>query len=230
MNNNKTSVIIPAAGIGKRMGGDKNKLLLELGEGTVLDFCIKKFQDSPFIDSIILVVSIKSLNEFKEKYSGLNKIHAVVAGGTERTNSVINGFNALPENVEIVLIHDAARPFVSDNIIKRVVDKLKEKDCCTAAMLVKDTIKVADENLDVKISPDRSKLWLTQTPQGFKKNVLENLIKQAEKDSIVFTDECQLAEKAGIKVALVEGDYTNFKITTAEDILFARALLTQKQD
>lgn len=223
--NVKNAVIIPAAGLGKRMKSNTNKLLLNLGTSTVLDLTIKKFQDCSSIHFIILVVSKESLPDFKNYSTKFSKILAIIEGGKERTNSVINGFNALPNNIDNILIHDAARPFVSTDIINRVLSKLNSVEVVTAAMPVKDTIKIVDDNLNVLNTPERSKLWLTQTPQGFKKNILNKLIKDANKNSIVFTDECQLAEKVGIPVSIIEGDYTNFKITTAEDILFARALV-----
>lgn len=219
----KLPVIIAAAGSSARMG--TNKLLLEIGGMPVIARTMSAFEKSERISRIILVTraeDVFTLQMLGKKY-GITKISDIVCGGNSRAESVLKGFARLGDEKK-VLIHDGARPFVTDEIINSVADRLCDCHAVTCAVKVKDTIKQVDENGAVVSTPDRNSLVAVQTPQGVSVSEYLAAAKSAE-DISVFTDDMSVMESAGHAVYTVEGSYKNIKITTPEDVLSAEVFL-----
>ena len=242
----KLYVIFPAAGSGSRMHSDKNKLLMEVDGATVIDRTLtafKNYADEYDIDlSCVLVVSPGKLEEWNsytsnKDYSSIIKI--IVEGGDTRTRSVGNGVSALkafsPENDDAVFIHDAARCLIDTHSIARCFDAINEDETnvCVSGVKTKNTIKIvkadATESVIVESTPNRDLLYEVQTPQCFKYSVLKECYERAQTDGFEATDDTALAEHYGYKVRIVEGSYSNIKITTPEDIAIAEALLRNIQ-
>lgn len=229
----KTVAIVLAAGRGKRMQSDVAKQYLLVRNKPVLYYSLKAFQDS-LVDEIILVTAESEIayckEEIVEKYE-FSKVSQIVAGGKERYHSVHNGLKAC-KDVDIVLIHDGARPFVDDAIIARNINMVKEYGACVTGMPVKDTIKIADAEGFVQETPRRDLIWAIQTPQTFRYDLIRNAYdtflnnEEANCESYNVTDDAMVAELfGGLKVKLVEGSYNNVKITTPEDMVLAEAIL-----
>ena len=202
---------------------------MELNGMPVLCYSLRCFQESPLIQDIILVTGEESISYCKEeivqKY-GFTKVSAVIPGGKERYDSVYAGLCEC-RDCEYVLIHDGARPFVTEEILKRGLQKVKETGACVIGMPSKDTVKLSDEEGYVKETPNRKCVWTIQTPQIFS----YPLIREAhdsirQKDMSKITDDAMVVEQeTGAKVALAEGSYQNIKITTPEDLDIAEAFL-----
>ena len=218
-------VIIAAAGSSSRMEGVNKQTALLCGV-PVLARTLMTFNRSDAISSIILIVrpeDVFSMQMMAEKY-GIDKLTDIVCGGATRQESVLNGFNRLDKNAEAVLIHDGARPFVDNSVIRGVADALKEYSAVTCAVPVKDTIKVVDNDGEVLSTPDRSSLAAVQTPQGVRVADYRAAIEKIG-DVSKFTDDMSIMEAAGFRVHTVKGSYRNIKITTPEDLGFAEYLL-----
>lgn len=234
MEKNKIAAVCLAAGQGKRMESKVQKQYLLIQDKPVLYYALKAFQDSP-IEEVILVVGAGEeeycKNEIVDKY-GFSKVKAIVAGGKERYHSVFEGLQAV-EKADYVLIHDGARPFLTQEIINRCIEGAKEYKACVAGMPVKDTIKLADSNNNIESTPERSKVWMIQTPQAFEypliKKAYTTLIEQEVqgiKTSIPVTDDAMVVEYfLNQKVHLVYGSYENIKITTPEDMRIAEVFV-----
>lgn len=219
------TAIVLAAGSGKRMGTDVPKQFL-IYRGEPLIVCsLRAFENSPKIDEIILVAAEDMIDycreEIVEKY-GLSKVKNVVAGGKERYESAIKGLEACP-SADYVLIHDGARPKVTEEIIERVLDAAIEYGAAAVAMPAKETVKIADSDGIVIETPKRSGVWLMQTPQAFS----APLIKKANQIVIAngqigdVTDDAMIVERSGLsRVKLVRGSYSNIKVTTPEDLAY----------
>lgn len=232
----QTTAIVLAAGRGKRMQSDIRKQYLLLKGKPLLYYALKTFQDS-FIDEIVLVTSAGEeaycKREIVERY-GFTKVVSIVTGGEERYHSVANGLAAVNEE-GYVFIHDGARPFVNEVILRRAYDAVKEYKACVVGVPVKDTIKVADENRFAIQTPNRENLWQIQTPQVFTtelaKEAYSRLIvgeKEIRKRGINVTDDAMVVETLmKHPVKLVEGTYENIKITTPEDLRIAEVFLTE---
>lgn len=218
-------VIIVAAGNSSRMQG-MNKQFFEVGGVPVIARTMSAFENSALISRIILVTKeefIADMQKIASKYN-ISKLTDVVVGGSDRFSSVLNGFNCLGDNDTKVLIHDGARPFVSGVIIGNVCAALQNFDASVCAVPLKDTVKMVNPDGTVNNTPDRTKLFSVQTPQG----VDVKLYKKAAfsiTDTSVITDDASVMELAGHSVKIVEGDYKNIKITTPEDIVLAEAFL-----
>ncbi len=225
----RNTAIVLAAGQGKRMHSKIQKQFMELDGMPVLCYSLRCFQESPLIQDIILVTGEESISYCKEeivqKY-GFTKVSAVIPGGKERYDSVYAGLCEC-RDCEYVLIHDGARPFVTEEILKRGLQKVKETGACVIGMPSKDTVKLSDEEGYVKETPNRKCVWTIQTPQIFS----YSLIREAhdsirQKDMSKITDDAMVVEQeTGAKVALAEGSYQNIKITTPEDLDIAEAFL-----
>ncbi|MBI3193616.1 MAG: 2-C-methyl-D-erythritol 4-phosphate cytidylyltransferase [Ignavibacteriae bacterium] len=229
--NKKVGVIIPAAGTGSRFGGGVAKQFLELYGKTVLSETLHQFQIHPSIDCIGIAGSTDGIEQIKTlvRVENISKIVWIGIGGTERQDSVWNGLQALqPFSPELVLIHDAVRPFVNGEIIERVLEATVNHGAAIPAVHPKDTVKISDANLLVTKTPLRQQCWQIQTPQGFVFNVLMNAFEQAIRDNFFGTDDASLVERIGAPVKIVEGSYENFKITTREDLVFAELLAKQR--
>ncbi|SEU30526.1 2-C-methyl-D-erythritol 4-phosphate cytidylyltransferase [Paenibacillus sp. NFR01] len=218
---NSVGVVIVAAGKGTRMGTAESKQYLLLQDKPILVHTLEVFQRQAFISEIVLVTGeedVPRCREWIEAY-GLDKVKAVLPGGTERQHSVRRGLEAL--NTTWVMVHDGVRPFVQDREIHACFERAKEVGASVLAAPVKDTIKQVDGGGFVVHTPDRRSLWAIQTPQTFRLSALLAAYEAAEREGFLGTDDSSLAERAGIKVSVVEGSYANIKITTPEDLVFA---------
>jgi 2-C-methyl-D-erythritol 4-phosphate cytidylyltransferase/2-C-methyl-D-erythritol 2,4-cyclodiphosphate synthase len=224
----KTVAIIPAGGAGKRLKAHVAKQYLFLDHMPVLVRTLKVFQKSKVIDNIILALPPDDLvsvrQELIDKY-GLTKITTVVAGGKERQDSVRNCLATINGKCDVVVIHDAVRPFVTQELIRQVITAAKIAGAAAAGVKAKDTIKETKKDNMVAATIPRQNLWLTQTPQAFKFELLKEAYKSAYDEKFYGTDDASLVERIGKKVKMIEGSYENIKITTQEDILIADALM-----
>ncbi len=231
----KTVAIVLAAGSGSRMKSNIKKQYLDLGGKPLIYYSLKAFEES-MIDDIVLVVSRGDIDyvqkEIVDKF-GFDKVTAIVEGGLYRYHSVRLGLQAADPDCDYAFIHDGARPFLNKDMITRTLHAVKEYGACVVGMPVKDTIKIADDNGFAMMTPDRSKTWLIQTPQAFSYKMILNLYQRLDREEgelmekgINITDDAMVVEYfSDTKVKLVEGAYTNIKITTPEDIQTAEAIL-----
>lgn len=224
---NYTAIVL-AAGSGSRMNTKVKKQYLLLEEKPILYYSLKAFEESAVTD-IVLVVGHGEVEyckkEIVERYQ-FKKVTAIVEGGKERYHSVFEGLKAI-KNTDYVLIHDGARPFVTNEILKRVMNSVVEYRACVVGMPVKDTIKIADENGYSKETPERKNVWMIQTPQCFEFGLIyEAYEKMLQEEDETITDDAMVLERVhGLPVKLIEGSYRNIKITTPEDLVIAEAYL-----
>jgi 2-C-methyl-D-erythritol 4-phosphate cytidylyltransferase len=225
----KYQVIIPAAGQGKRMKAGKNKLLLELDERPILIHTLEVFERDTACEGVILAVheDDKAALEKLADIHGLSKIKEMVFGGKERQDSVYNALKTV-EKAEMVLVHDGARPFIAENVIKELLKEAGNRGAAIAAAPVKDTIKKAEGGI-VQETIERSGLWQVQTPQAFRIDLLMEAHRRAQQEDFTGTDDASLVERLGEEVGIVESDYDNIKITTPEDLYFAEAILAKRR-
>lgn len=224
------TAVIPAAGSGKRMGGHISKQYLEIACKPIIAHTLQVFQDAPFVDEIILVspaAEIPVTRELVVNYS-ISKVSAIVEGGKERQDSIRNGLEAIKSSTDIVIVHDGVRPFIKRKIIEESVNTARQYGAALVAVPVKDTVKKIDRDSVVETVP-RDNLWLAQTPQTFSYSIIMDAYKNAFLEGIIGTDDASLVEALGREVRIVEGSYDNIKITTQEDLLFAEAILKERQ-
>lgn len=219
------SVIILSGGRGKRMGADISKQFIEINNKPILYYTIKKFIENELIDEIILVLPKDEIEYcIKEVLEKNNlRVDKIVEGGEERQDSVLNGLKAI-EKTDIVLIHDGARPFVTDKIITEGIEAAKKFKAAAPGVMPKDTIKVKDTNGLSKETLKREQLIAVQTPQIFDYNLILECHNKVKENNIKVTDDTMVVENFGYKVFLYDGEYTNIKITTPEDLILARYL------
>jgi 2-C-methyl-D-erythritol 4-phosphate cytidylyltransferase len=221
-------VIIPAAGQGKRMGAGKNKLLLELEGTPVFIHTLKVFEEDELCEGMILAIHPQDEVEFRGLVTqhNLQKVLRLVAGGKERQDSIYNALLTV-ESDGIVLVHDAARPFVLKKQIHQIVETAQQTGAAIIGVPAKDTMKMVQGSVVVD-TVERSSLWAVQTPQAFRISVLLEAYRQAERDQYIGTDDSSLVERISRPVTMVEGDYDNIKLTTPEDLFFAEAILKKR--
>lgn len=219
------SAIILAGGRGTRMCSDISKQYIEINNKPILYYTIKRFMNCEEIDEIIVVVPRDEIEycqkEIIDKYD-LN-VKKIVVGGKERKDSVLNGLKAIKET-DIVLIHDGARPFLSEKLILDGIKFAKTYRSAAPGVMPKDTIKIKDNESFSKQTLNRSELVAIQTPQIFDYKLILDCHKKVETDRLEVTDDTSVVENYGYKVYLYEGEYTNIKITTPEDLILAEYL------
>jgi len=225
----RTAAVITAAGAGIRMGGDQPKQFMELGGRPLLAVTVERFELSPDIDGIVLVVPPDKVDycrgEIVERYD-LAKVKKVVAGGKRRQDSVRLGLEATEGHFPLVLIHDGVRPLVPPDLISRIVRAANQYRAVIPALAARETIKEADEAGLVVKTHDRRTLWLVQTPQAFRyEDILEAHRLALEQNWEEITDDALLIERTGVPVKIIEGSEENIKITTPQDLDLARFLL-----
>jgi len=221
------SAIIVAAGMSKRMGPDVDKAFLTLGTRPVLAYSLTAFEKCPDIDSVVLVVRkdrVEAARNLVQMF-GCAKVRSVVAGGARRQDSVAAGMAELHDETKIVVVHDGGRPCVSPQTISDTVASAKKYGSGVAAVKVTDTIKSVERGMTVSATVDRTKLWAVQTPQAFKKDLLNKALDFVAKKKLQVTDEASAVEAIDGKVQLVQSALSNIKITTPDDLLIAAALL-----
>lgn len=227
-NNKVVSVVIPAAGMGKRMNSEINKQYIELKEKPILAHTIEKFENNKYIDEIVIVTRKDEMDFCKEnivsKYN-FRKIKSIVPGGKERRDSVFNGLKRISKNTDVVLIHDGARPFITDEIITNSIKEVLLHKAIVVGVPVKDTIKRVNQDEIIESTPDRKDLWSVQTPQGFIYDIIMKCYEKGLEDDIDVTDDSMLAEYYGYTVKMIMGSYKNIKITTPEDILIGESFI-----
>lgn len=211
-------VVIPAAGSGRRMGGATAKQFLELHGKPILVRTLQRFDSAPAVDEIVVAVGEGQTAAVEElvRLNALRKVRAVVPGGVQRQDSVRCALERI--TADIVLVHDAVRPFASHHLIAEVAAAAIRTGAAIAAVPPKETIKISDGSGAVLSTPERSHVWVAQTPQGFATAVLIEAFQQARKDGFTGTDDASLVERLGVRVSIVEGSYDNIKITTPEDV------------
>lgn len=225
----KCTAIVLAAGQGKRMKTKVQKQFLLLNGKPLLYYSLACFQNSREIDEIILVTGKESLDFCRKEivdFYGFSKVKAIVPGGKERYDSVYAGLCAC-EGADYVLIHDGARPFVTEEIICRIKEAVIVYQACIAGMPSKDTVKIADEGQMVAATPKRSLVWTIQTPQAFSYELIKEAHEKARQgDMNEITDDAMVVEAfSDQSIRLVEGSYENIKVTTPEDIFLAEKIL-----
>ncbi|MEY3402703.1 MAG: 2-C-methyl-D-erythritol 4-phosphate cytidylyltransferase [Cyanobacteriota bacterium] len=224
-------LLIPAAGSGKRMGANRNKLLLQVRSKPLIAWTLLAAEAASSISWIGIVSQPPDWDDFKSIIADLKlkKTIALIPGGATRQESVYNGLQALPTNAEQVLIHDGARCLVTPNLFDACSDAILHCSGLIAAVPVKDTIKVVDENGIITSTPDRKQLWAAQTPQGFDVNLLKQCHAQGVRQGWEVTDDAALFEKCGLEVRIVPGEETNLKITTPQDLAIAEFILSHRE-
>lgn len=225
-------LLIPAAGKGTRMGSQRNKLLLNLRGQPILAWTLAAAEASQSIEWIGIIGQSFDFPDFKTILSDLSltKPIQLIQGGITRQESVYNGLQALPPEADRVLIHDGARCLATPDLFDRCTATLQTCPGLIAAIAVKDTIKIVDENNRVQETPNRSHLWAAQTPQGFEVKLLKQCHDQGVAKGWEVTDDAALFEKCGLPVQIVEGEETNLKVTTPIDLSVAEFILTQREN
>ncbi len=224
----KTSVVIACGGNSTRMGGI-NKILLPLGDRLVIGVTMLAFEKCESVSEIVIVARESDIPQIKAEAeaAGITKLSACAVGGNTRQESVINGVRCISKDTELIAVHDGARPLVKAEHIEKAIRDASVFGGATLGVPVKDTIKVVDGGI-ITDTPPRKSLYITQTPQIFKRSIYFEGIDFALEHSLDFTDDCQLVEAIGGKVYMTVGDYTNIKITTPEDIRLAETLLEMR--
>ncbi len=225
------AVIIAAGGTGKRMGGRVPKQFLRAGAHPVLVTTVRAFEAIRSVREIVVVVP-RGYAEFTHRLltrAGCQKIGTVIEGGRERQNSVRAGLDMLSGDPDIVLVHDAVRPFVTGKVIRKVIKESARFGAAVVGVRVKDTIKKEGKRGFYSQTLQRHLLWAVQTPQGFRVPLFKRAHRRALLDGFLGTDDAMLAERLGIPVRIVEGLDANVKITTREDLILARRVLGKRK-
>lgn len=222
-------VVLPAAGSGKRMGAGQNKLFLLLANKPILIHTLEVFQHDENCSGIWLAVKPEEreyIQHLLDKYS-ITKVKGLPDGGEERQHSVHSCIKEM-EQVDIVLVHDAARPFITHDIIAKLTYTAKEKGAAIAGVRAKDTMKKVKDGIIIE-TVDRDSLWMIQTPQAFCFDIIAEAEDVAEKVGFLGTDEAMLVERLGHTVHIVEASYENLKMTTKEDLVLGEAILRKRE-
>lgn len=225
----RCAAVVPAAGSSTRMGG-QDKILLPLDGVPVLLHTLRALESSQWITEIVVVTREDLIVPISQlcRDGALTKVSKVVTGGASRAESVLRGIRALPEETELVAIHDGARPLVTAEVIDEAIRMAAERGAAAPAVPLKDTVKRASGGL-VEETPDRSALFAVQTPQVFAADLIRGALGKAVEENAPITDDCSALERLGMQVFLTAGDYTNIKITTPEDLAVAEALLAWRR-
>ena len=224
------NLLIPAAGMGRRMGSDRNKLLLTLLDKPLLAWTLLAAEGSQAIKWIGIMGQVTDFPDFKEILASLNltKPVTLIEGGSTRQESVYNGLQALADDAQKVLIHDGARCLATPELFDRCSEALNSCNGLIASIRVKDTIKVVDSQGLILDTPDRSYLWAAQTPQGFDVKLLKQCHEKGKNLGWEVTDDAALFEKCELDVTIVQGEETNLKVTTPVDLAIAEFILHQR--
>ena len=224
----KADAILVSAGKGQRLKEGTKKQFLPLAEKPILAHALDPFEACPLIRSILLVVAQEDIDFCREhlvqKYR-YGKISQLVPGGPRRQDSVRRGIEALLPDVDIVVIHDGVRPFVTQQMIEESIHVAVRSQAVVFALPVKETIKMVHPNGTVQSTLNRESLWQIQTPQAFQAKVIREAFQKAIQDGFQGTDDASLVERLGVKVHILPGPDTNIKITTREDLMLAKVFL-----
>ena len=224
------AAVILAAGSSVRMGSDK--ILAKLGEVPVLARTLRPFQESDAVSEIVVVTSLEKLNEVTElcREYNIGKVSKVVTGGKTRAESALTGVSELQDNVDLIAIHDGARPLVTVELIRRTVEAAAQKYAAVPAIRSTDTLKTAGEDGAILGSVDRDRTWRIQTPQVFKADLIKGALTKAMKQGIPLTDDSSAMDVLGVTTYIVEGEEENIKLTKPLDLLLAAAILKDRRE
>lgn len=223
-----TTAVVPAAGKGTRLGLGLPKALIPIAGKPMIVWTVTALEQTPVVDAIVLVAPVDAFDEFERlrEENKWRKVVAIVAGGTDRQQSVWNGLQAMPSETEWVIVHDAARPLVKPPLIIAVWEAAQEiGTAAIAALPCSDTVKRTLDGVLIAETLDREQIWLAQTPQVFAADLLKEAHEQAIKDGCSATDDAMLVERLGVPIRLVMGDPTNIKITHPIDLALAETLI-----
>ena len=223
----RCGAVIVAAGSASRMGGI-DKVMAPLNGEPMIARTVRAFQNCDAISEIVVVTREDLILPITSLCAQMDKVQAVVAGGSSRQESVHLGLNALSGKCKLAAIHDGARPLISWQVINRVVRAANTYGAAAPAIPVKDTIKVVQGGV-VKETLDRASLQAVQTPQVFDFDILRGALKKAKQDGAQVTDDCSAVERIGLTVKIVEGEERNLKITTPLDLKIAQLLLEEEK-
>ena len=226
-----TVALVPAAGRGLRMGGSVPKQFLAIGGLPLVVHSLRVLQAAPSIDTIVLAVPQADIAYCQAeivKAHGFSKVTKVVAGGPERQDSVRLALAAVGNDAEIVLIHDAVRPFLTVQMVEDVVKAARQTGAAIIALPMRDTVKQVRADHVIERTVDRQPLWLAQTPQAFRMDWLQEAHRKAHDEGVVATDDAYLLEWMGRPVTVVEGSGENIKVTRPEDMIIGEAILASR--
>ena len=224
----RCSAVIVAAGSSERMGTDK--MLMELCGMPVIARTLTVFQQCPEIDDIVVVTrrdKIEMLAELCHKY-GISKVSKVIAGGATRAESALAGVSAVKGRAELIAIHDGARPLVTTALISKTVSAAAEYLAAAPGIKSTDTLKIVDDKGFITSTLDRSSIVRIQTPQIFNSELIKGALTKAVSDKLAITDDCSAVEMMGVKTRIVEGENTNIKLTSPDDLITAAAILSER--
>ncbi|MDO9541286.1 MAG: 2-C-methyl-D-erythritol 4-phosphate cytidylyltransferase [Kiritimatiellia bacterium] len=219
--------IIVAGGKSERIGANIDKAFLSLGTKPVLVYSLLAFEKCRDISEVVLVMRKDRIDAARQavRMFGCNKVKKVIAGGTLRQQSVLNGLEEVSENVDIVVVHDGARPCVTSDLISQTINSAKQHGSGVAAVKITDTVKSVEKGMIISGTVDRTKLWLVQTPQAFQISLLRKAFAYVEKKKIRVTDEASAVELVSTGVRLIVSSSSNIKITSPDDLTLAAALM-----
>lgn len=224
-------MIVAASGHGTRLGGDMPKQFQMLAARPILAHTLGVFDSLEIVEDIVVAVPSGYLTHTHEMVAryGFNKVTDIVAGGASRGESIYSAIMRLPKSSRVVLVHDGVRPFVSAQLIKTVAEAAYTHGAAVAGLALTDTIKEVDDSDTVQSTPDRTRFWRVQTPQGFTYKLLRRAYDTGKNDNILglVTDDSMLVERLGMPVKMVCGSHSNIKITTTDDLIYGE-MLTQK--
>ncbi len=224
------SAVIVAAGSSQRMGSDK--IMMKLGAMPVLARTVLAFENNEYVDEIIIVTKTEKLEEIADMCfkNGLHKVKQVVSGGATRMESALAGVSACRHGAELIAIHDGARPLVSQELITRTIEAARAYRAAVPAVASTDTLKIVDERGFITGTLDRSVTRRVQTPQVFEADLIKGALTKAVEKNLALTDDCSAMDMMGVKTITVEGELTNIKITTPEDMVTAKAIVEDRGD
>ena len=228
---NQVIALVPAAGRGLRMGGSIPKQFLALGGEPLIIQSLLALQAAAVVDQIILAVPSADIDYCKREIvtkHRFTKVTKVVAGGAERQDSVRHALAEVPSDTEIVLVHDAVRPFLTQGMIDEVVAAARKHGAAIVALPMRDTVKQVRPDGMIERTVDRAPLWLAQTPQAFRRDWIEEAHRKAHAEGVRATDDAFLVEWLGQAVAVVEGSGENIKVTRPEDLVIGEAILASR--
>lgn len=220
------TVIIPAAGQGKRMGKDINKLFLKIKGETIIRRTVSVFENMKSCEQIFIAAHPEEVYIMEKHLKDFQKVAGIIPGGKERQHSIYEVLKVLV-NTEVVIVHDGARPFVTEEKVEQLYEDTLEHDAVILAVQAKDTIKKVINGI-VEETYQRETVWQVQTPQSFKREIILKAYQLADSESFVGTDDASLVERAGFKVHVLSGDYDNIKITTTEDLVIAESIIERR--
>ena len=226
----RCSAVIVAAGNSQRMGADK--ILMKLGAMPVLARTVLAFENNEYIDEIIIVTKTEKIEEIAGLCykNGLHKVKQVISGGKTRMESALAGVSAARHGAELIAIHDGARPLVSQDLITRTILAARDYHAAVPAVASTDTLKTVDEKGFIAGTVDRASTVRVQTPQVFNADLIKGALTRAVTEGLSLTDDCSAMDMMGVRTFVVEGERENIKITTPEDLVYARAIVESRGD